>query len=391
MIHVCDQDFKDKAEEAFHEAYMTHTSTSPNYQILASLDVGRRQVELEGYELVQRQLELAMTLREQVLNHPLLKQVLPLPARQRPGPGRVPRVGGRDATTTPRPAGTTWRRPGARTSSRSTRRAPRCPSARTGIDGDTFKNKYLMDKYGIQINKTSRNTVLFMTNIGTTRSAVAYLIEVLVKIARDVDRARRRHERDRAAHPRQARALADAGAAAAAGLLVASTPAFRVSSGEAGADPRRRHPHAPSSCPTTTPTASTSAWTEAAEAIEAGRELVSALFVIPYPPGFPILVPGQVISAEILQFMRALDVREIHGFRPELGFRVFTDAALARVGEATAARAAHGRGRARRLPGRTQLADRLAAGRPRRSKSLRRPPPRGSNHEHATKSRASPT
>ena len=32
---------------------MTHTSTSPNYQILASLDVGRRQVELEGYELVQ--------------------------------------------------------------------------------------------------------------------------------------------------------------------------------------------------------------------------------------------------------------------------------------------------------------------------------------------------
>ena len=74
MIHVWDQDFKDKAEEAFHEAYMTHTSTSPNYQILASLDVGRRQVELEGYELVQRQLELAMTLREQVLNHPLLKK-----------------------------------------------------------------------------------------------------------------------------------------------------------------------------------------------------------------------------------------------------------------------------------------------------------------------------
>ena len=44
-----------------------------------------------------------------------------------------------------------------------------------------------MDRYGIQINKTSRNTVLFMTNIGSTRSAIAYLIEVLVKIARDVD------------------------------------------------------------------------------------------------------------------------------------------------------------------------------------------------------------
>ena len=32
---------------------MTHTSTSPNYQIIASLDVGLRQVELEGFEFVQ--------------------------------------------------------------------------------------------------------------------------------------------------------------------------------------------------------------------------------------------------------------------------------------------------------------------------------------------------
>ena len=50
----------------------------------------------------------------------------------------------------------------------------------------------------------------------------------------------------------------------------------------------------------------------------------------PYPPGFPILVPGQVISREIIDFMRALDVKEIHGYRPELGLRVFTEAALTR-------------------------------------------------------------
>ena len=58
---------------------------------------------------------------------------------------------------------------------------------RTGIDGDTFKREELMDRYGIQINKTSRNSVLFMTNIGTTRSSVAFLVEVLVKICRDLD------------------------------------------------------------------------------------------------------------------------------------------------------------------------------------------------------------
>ena len=53
---------------------MTHTSTSPNYQILASLDVGRRQVELEGFELVQKQVEMAMVLRERIATHPLLSK-----------------------------------------------------------------------------------------------------------------------------------------------------------------------------------------------------------------------------------------------------------------------------------------------------------------------------
>src|SRR5437899_11762227 len=44
-----------------------------------------------------------------------------------------------------------------------------------------------MDKYAIQINKTSRNTVLFMTNIGTTRSAVAYLLKSLVSYCEELD------------------------------------------------------------------------------------------------------------------------------------------------------------------------------------------------------------
>src|SRR5262249_25160878 len=58
---------------------------------------------------------------------------------------------------------------------------------RTGYHGDTFKHEQLMDRHGVQINNTSRNTVLFMTNIGTTRSSVAFLVEVLVKIAREID------------------------------------------------------------------------------------------------------------------------------------------------------------------------------------------------------------
>ena len=70
---------------------MTHTSTSPNYQILASLDVGRRQLELEGYELVRHSVGLAMMIRRQIVDHPLLSKyfrVLPpvdmIPAEFRP-------------------------------------------------------------------------------------------------------------------------------------------------------------------------------------------------------------------------------------------------------------------------------------------------------------------
>lgn len=38
-----------------------------------------------------------------------------------------------------------------------------------------------------------------------------------------------------------------------------------------------------------------------------------------------------MISQEILSFMRALDVSEIHGYRPDLGLRVFTEEALESV------------------------------------------------------------
>ena len=51
------------------------------------------------------------------------------------------------------------------------------------------------------------------------------------------------------------------------------------------------------------------------ERLKKGPELVSANFVIPYPPGFPIMVPGQVLTKETIDFMRKLDVKEIHGYR----------------------------------------------------------------------------
>ena len=323
MIHVWDQDFKQKVEEAFHEAYMTHTSTSPNYQILASLDVGRRQVELEGYELVQKQVDHAMALRERIATHALLKKYFRFLATGDMIPKEY-RPSGIEAYFD---------------SERRWARMQECWASDefvvdptrltlyigpTGIDGDTFKHDYLMTKYGIQINKTSRNTVLFMTNIGTTRSSVAYLIEILVKIAQDLDA----RTEDMSPPEMRLHQLKVEG-------LTKRLPAL----------PDFSHFHAffRSEPNATTPEgdmrkAYFMAYDEALcryvsmpelqKLVASGQEIVSAMFVIPYPPGFPILVPGQVISRAILAFIEALDTREIHGYRPELGFRVFTDEAV---------------------------------------------------------------
>jgi hypothetical protein len=187
-----------RVEETFHEAYMAQTSTSPNYQILASLDLGRRQAVLEAYELVQKQVEYAMSLRDAIDNHPLLRKYIRclttadlIPRDYRPPGIDQPLRSGLAKMVTARERDEFVLDP-----SRIT-----LYIGPTGIDGDTFKRRYLMDRYGLQINKTSRNSVLFMTNIGTTRSSVAYLIEVLVEIVRGLeDELADLSPRERAAH-----------------------------------------------------------------------------------------------------------------------------------------------------------------------------------------------
>ena len=334
MIHVNDQDFKGEVEASFHEAYMTHTSTSPNYQIIASLDVGRRQVELEGFEFVQRQIEAAMSMRRAISTHPRLKKYFKVLAA-----GDLireeHRQSGVESYYDPEQGWTDmWP---AWESDEFVLDPTRVTLAvgGTGWDGDTFKTKILMDKYGIQINKTSRNTVLFMTNIGTTRSSVAYLIEVLVKIATELDDLLDDASKmERLAHDRRVQ------------NLVKDLPplpdfsrfheAFCEDQDTGEGDIRTPFflAYDENNCDYLELDGGIDA------AMDAGREVVSATFIIPYPPGFPILVPGQVVSREILAFMRALDVSEIHGYRADLGLRVFTQDALYRRLKSAPAKAA---------------------------------------------------
>ena len=322
MIHVNDQDFKGEVEQAFHEAYFTHTSTSPNYQIIASLDVGRRQVELEGFEFVQRQIESAMAIRRAVSTHPLLQKYFTVLAAGDMIPESF-RESGVESYYDPEAGWTDlWEAWNKDEFVLDPTRVTLAVGG-TGWDGDTFKTKILMDKYGIQINKTSRNTVLFMTNIGTTRSSVAYLIEVLVEIAKEID------DLLDDASKMELRSFQNRVSA-----LVEHVPplpdfsyfheAFRFGTETSEGDIRRAFflAYDEDKCDYLPLDATLM------ERLKAGEELVSTSFIIPYPPGFPILVPGQVISPEIMSFMMALDVSEIHGYRADLGLRVFTEEAL---------------------------------------------------------------
>ena len=178
-----------------------------------------------------------------------------------------------------------------------------------------------MDKYGIQVNKTSRNTVLFMTNIGTSRSSVAYLIEVLLRISEELDdELAQLGPLGRQARTRRVAALT--GNPPPLPDFTRFADRFRHDPGSPDGDLRAAYflAYDAGACeylPTD----------ELAARVGQGREVVSAMFVTPYPPGFPILVPGQVVTADILTFMAALDTREIHGYIPEYGFRVFTEEA----------------------------------------------------------------
>jgi arginine decarboxylase len=329
MIHVYDQDFHHKVQEPFDEAFMTHTSTSPNYQILASLDIGRRQVELEGFEMVQKQIELAMAIRERVASHPLLSRNFHFLSADDMIPEEF-RPSGIGSYFDPEKGWRNTRMEEAWATDDFVIDLSRLTLylGRTGVDGDTFKNAYLMDKYGIQINKTSRNTVLFMTNIGTTRSSVAFLIEVLVKIATELEQEREDASRvERRLIDKRVKSLSEdlPPLPDFSHFHAAFSPGSSQKVKTPEGDIRRAFflAYDDENCEYMTIDEET-----IGTAMKSGRELVSASFVTPYPPGFPVLVPGQVISEQILAFIRALDVKEIHGYEPEIGLQLFTEAAL---------------------------------------------------------------
>jgi len=323
MVLVKDPDYH-AVEEQFHEAVFTHASTSPNLQIIASLDIARRQMELEGYELVNRAIQLALDLRREVNSHPLVSKYFRILGADELIPKEFRNSGFVDYLA----PGVNWA--SAVKALREdeialdvTRLTLVCGSA--GFDGTQFKN-LLAAEYDIQLNKTSRNSILLQTNINNTRSDIAQLIKVLVQISQGIEKK-----------------LTDGGNAArqtfAARVKSLMTDVPDLPNFSRFYDRFREDPSSFTG-EGDMRSAFFSAYREKQcehlklfsqeidKRLKEGPELVSANFVIPYPPGFPIMVPGQVIDAQTIEFMRKLDVKEIHGFNATLGLKLLNPAFL---------------------------------------------------------------
>jgi arginine decarboxylase len=282
---------------------------------------------LEGYGLVTNAIEIALAIRREVNSHPLISKYFAVAGADKMIPAEFRQSGFVDYLE----PGVNWL--SAMRAVREdeffldpTRMTLICGTA--GFDGTQFKGLLAAD-HGIQVNKTSRNSVLVQSNINNTRSDVAHLIRVLAEISADIEkRLAEGGPQARKAFDARVTALMtdvpdlpnfsefhakfrrDAGKKTAEGDM---RPAFYCAYDQAGCE------YQPIS------------GTECDNRLKSGPPMVSANFVIPYPPGFPILVPGQVVTQATIDFMRKLDVKEVHGYEPERGLKLIKPSALERI------------------------------------------------------------
>jgi arginine decarboxylase len=324
MMLIWDEDFH-KVEGPFEEAFFAHTSTSPNLQLIASLDVARRQMELEGYGLTLRMTDLAIRIRRVVNSHPLISKYFKVASSEDMIPAEFRASGLKDYG----PPHSTWTDAVDALDNDEfaldpTRLTLICGAA--GFDGTQFKG-LLADRFDIQINKTSRNSVLVQTNINNTHSDAALLIKALADLSREIElRLAQEGKPGKEAFDARVNSLM---------TDVPDLPNFsrfhdafrdnpKAASNEGHMRPAFFMAYEEDNCEFVKLSSK-----EIDERLKKGPELVSANFVIPYPPGFPIMVPGQVITADTITFMRKLDVKEIHGYHTAHGLKLIKPSVLA--------------------------------------------------------------
>jgi arginine decarboxylase len=257
MVHVNDPGFN---EHLFRENFNMFASTSPQYGLIASLDVARRQAVMEGYKLLARTLQIAGDLRAKIAETGVFR-VLELDDLV---PAELAGEGIQLDPTKLTVDVTQW-----------------------GQSAEVLR-QILFERFNIQVEKTTYNTITFLLSIGATRSKMARLVDALERLA-----AERR----------------------AAPLAQARIPPLPAMSPLACL-PRDAFFEAGELVPLLD---------EAGALNEALIDRVSCDQIVPYPPGIPVLVPGQRIDRDCLQYLVRLVLAarpaEIHGMVEQEGER----------------------------------------------------------------------
>jgi len=248
MIHVNDPGFN---EHIFRENFNMHTSTSPQYAMIASLDVARKQMMMEGYKLLSRTLTLAQELRKQITSTGVfrvleLDELLPEEVRHdgiRLDPTKVT-----------------------------------IDISSCGYTVEELQRE-LFERYNIQVEKSTFNTLTLLLTIGTTRSKVSRLYDALMRIAREGRAPQRLYQFPDLPDFTRLRFL-----------------------------PRDAYYCGGEALPLLD---------EKDNINKALVDKVCADQITPYPPGIPVLVPGQVITREVIDYLvgllRSQKRVEMHG------------------------------------------------------------------------------
>lgn len=291
MVHVNDPGFD---EHLFRENFNMHASTSPQYNLIASLDVARKQAVLECYRLLDRSLKFAHELREKIA-----------------ATGAF-RVLGLDDLLPDEVKGDGIRLDPTKLT---------IDISQSGYTADELRAE-LIGRYNIQVEKNTHNTLTLLLTIGTTRSKVSRLFDAMLRLAKESPHAAALR---RPLPPEGAGRLGS-------GPSPAETPAARRSA---------RVPEAPRF--TALACLPRDAFYEAGERLalldERGQPnaalegRVCCDQIVPYPPGIPVLVPGQVIDAGIvaylvrlLQTQKSIDLHGLATVDGELHLRVLSEA-----------------------------------------------------------------
>ncbi len=223
------------ATESVRRALQLIQTTSPHFAIMASIDLARREMALDGYDLLQRTLELARRAR---------RELSAIPGVSLLGPEHVagPGTGFHQLDETKLLIGI----------------------GQLGIDGREIV-KLLNRDYGIQPELAGAEHILCIVTLGNTEADIDRLVEALTEIA-----GRSRIKRPNAIDSAMIRDL------------LAHPPELVLTPRDAYFAPDELVP------------------------FDQANGRIAAEAITPYPPGIPVIMPGERLTRDVTSLLSAL-------------------------------------------------------------------------------------